>query len=761
MMKKISNLARVRSVKRREHVVGRTRGHGVATASPREEGAILILALVFLIAVGAIVATLSTWATNDLNNSTQFTSANSLTLAATDMTDVAIQYVRYNPLISSSQPVDVASPAVACWGSDASIHSIPVINGNQIAVWCSTVWNPLSYVTRDVTFFACPISVSVNSCDSINPSTGLPDNALLWTEVRYDDYPPAPARSAPIQDLCSVWCGAGMTIVNWQWGSTTAGSVTGVASSVTFTNEPSDTSAGVSTNATVYVTDSSGTPVAGDTVWLLQNTGPTCGSPNPGPCISSLNAMTNSSGVAEFTNIVPASPGNYTLTAQDGAASATSSSFAVSEKKSVITVNSTAPTNATQSGTKYTVSASATTLDQITITSATTSVCTVGGVATSGGVTTGVVSFGGSGTCTLDFNDSGNANYAAAVQVTQSFAVGGLTATQVALTLTPSIPPNPVTAAASGTTNVTITMTLENAVGATVNSNGTTTLVLSDIGSGYFSATNGATEAASASSLNVSITTGKSSATAYFGDENTGPDTISAINGTVNWGSASLTIQGGAPTQVAITPSTLTPAVASTTNTSLTFQLEDAFGNNAVSAGTTTLALSNSGSGFFATTSGTTGTSTLNVTFAMGSGTATAYFGNETSGSDLITAKNGASTWATSTLTLAPGVATIVQITLSPAAPTQSATTNTTVTLQLEDQFKNHVSTSGVSLTLSNSGSGFFATKPGVAGATTLALTTNASGVATGYFGNNAIGQSDTITASGSGLSATTPPFTV
>ena len=39
-----------------------------------------------------------------------------------------------------------------------SLSGIPVINGNQIAVWCSTVWDPLNYVTRDVTFVAYPRS---------------------------------------------------------------------------------------------------------------------------------------------------------------------------------------------------------------------------------------------------------------------------------------------------------------------------------------------------------------------------------------------------------------------------------------------------------------------------------------------------------------------------------------------------------------------------------------------------------------------------
>jgi hypothetical protein len=69
-----------------------------------------------------------------------------------------------------------------------------------------------------------------------------------------------------------------------------------------------------------------------------------------------------------------------------------------------------------------------------------------------------------------------------------------------------------------------------------------------------------------------------------------------------------------------------------------------------------------------------------------------------------------------------------------------------------------------VSLTLSNSANGFFATKSGttvLGGATsTLTLTTNASGVATGYFGDGVV-QSDTITATGPSFAVATPPFTV
>ena len=157
--------------------------------------------------------------------------------------------------------------------------AIQAIDGDQVAVWCSTVWNPLVAQTRTVTFDACPITVSKNECTA----TATPPNAPNWllsTTVVFDDYPPAPAKSAPIQTLCTVYCGEGMTIVNWQWGSSAAGSTTtGVAASMTFSNEPSDTNAQTPTQAAVTVLDASNDPVVGDTVTLVQQSGPSSGTP--------------------------------------------------------------------------------------------------------------------------------------------------------------------------------------------------------------------------------------------------------------------------------------------------------------------------------------------------------------------------------------------------------------------------------------------------------------------------------------------------
>lgn len=726
------------------------RGQSTSVARSGDEGAILILALAYLLAISLVVAMLTTWVSNDLNNSSKFSTANSLTTAASSMTNLAIQYVRYNPLITNNQPIAPAtSPLVACWGGTA-IKLIPVIDGEQVAVWCTTEWTPLVATTRTVTFYACPISVTASGC-------AAPGNSLLTAIVVYDDYPPAPARSAPIQDLCTVYCGEGMTIQSWQWGSSSLGNVSGVAASMTFSNEPSDTNALSSTQAAVTVLDSSNNPVVGDLVTISQQSGPSCGSPPAsGPCILSsssvLTAFTDTSGVAQFNSIVPQAQGNYTITAVDGSASATSTNFVVGLQRSVITYSS-APQQATQGGTPYTVTATASSGDVVSITapSSDNGVCTLSG---------NIVSFTGPGTCTLNFNDpaTGSTTYAPALTVTQSFPVGGTAVTQVGMTLATTTPSE------SSSTNDQVTVTLENSVGATQPASATTTVVLSDIGNGIFSTTSGG--GTPASTLTLTFNKGQSTATtsAYFGSQTVGKDTITAVNGTTTWGTVSLTVEAGSPSQVAISPSTTTPGVNSLTNTTLSLQLEDSGGNLTTSSSPITLTLS-APTGFFSASNGTAGTSTLNVTFPSGVGSETVYFGDTKSGSDVLTAKNGTtSVWATSTLALAAGTASQVLITLNPTTPLKAGTTtNTAVSAQLEDQYGNYVQTTGFSLTFTNTGAGLFSagavgTRLSQSSASVVVMTNN--GVATASFGDATV-QSDTITVTGTGISTSTSPFTV
>jgi hypothetical protein len=198
----------VRREDRHTSVITRGRGDRSAAsvgAARDEAGAVLVLALVFLITVSAIVGALSSWAMNDLNTTGVFTSARTNQYAMSSATEVAIQSIRYNPLWSTqtSQTANPSQPTF-CWGSGPMSHLS--IDGADVAVWCSTAWTPTSANTRLVTFSACPVTATAAACAS-TPS--------LQAKVIFGDY--AAGKSPPTTGECAVYCGTTMTVSSWLW----------------------------------------------------------------------------------------------------------------------------------------------------------------------------------------------------------------------------------------------------------------------------------------------------------------------------------------------------------------------------------------------------------------------------------------------------------------------------------------------------------------------------------------------------------------
>ena len=94
-------------------------------------------------------------------------------------------------------------------------------------------------------------------------------------------------------------------------------------------------------------------------------------------------------------------------------------SFAVGRASQTITFTSTAPAAAVYNGTAYTATATGgASGNPVTFSTLTPSVCT------SSGTNGATISFVGVGSCTVAADEAGNANYSAATQATQIFAVG-------------------------------------------------------------------------------------------------------------------------------------------------------------------------------------------------------------------------------------------------------------------------------------------------------------------------------------------------
>ncbi len=196
-----------------------------------ESGAALVLALLFLVVIGLIVGGLSSWTANSLTNSLHFQTDRSAQYALSSTSQVAIQNIRYTPLLGSNQTLN-ASPPSYCWGptpapGTGTVSELTVLN-DQVAVWCSTVWNPTSSSTRVVTVSACLTSV-VATPPSGSPLASVQAAATqcaaspgLQTNVTFDDYSAANPSVNP--GVCisppNGTCGQGMTI-----NSSTTGTV--------------------------------------------------------------------------------------------------------------------------------------------------------------------------------------------------------------------------------------------------------------------------------------------------------------------------------------------------------------------------------------------------------------------------------------------------------------------------------------------------------------------------------------------------------
>ena len=187
-----------------------------------ETGAALILALMFLVVIGLIVGGLASWTANDLSNEVVFQNARSAEFALNSATQLAIQNIRYAPLITPNTVLGTdetlnASPPEYCWGPgptasnpNATPGSELTTQGYTVAVWCSTAWNPALSTTRQVTISACliPSSVTITTLNWQSLSSSCAANPGLQTQVTFDDYSSNLSTTSP----CTSTCGAGMTI---------------------------------------------------------------------------------------------------------------------------------------------------------------------------------------------------------------------------------------------------------------------------------------------------------------------------------------------------------------------------------------------------------------------------------------------------------------------------------------------------------------------------------------------------------------------
>jgi len=203
----------------------------------REKGAVLLLALAYIIAVSVIVGALAYWATNDLNNTTAFFTGSQQAYAANAATVAAVQSIRSTPdpyypttglVTTTSGPVTVTgydhngvpynTTPGECWTPLSGAVSSVLIHGVSMTVWCTTVEDltQSAYIegavptgTRIVTFYTCLSSVQTGAQCEQAP--------LVTAVVAFNDY--SGATNGLLNSQCNVAnvsCGVGgATEVSW------------------------------------------------------------------------------------------------------------------------------------------------------------------------------------------------------------------------------------------------------------------------------------------------------------------------------------------------------------------------------------------------------------------------------------------------------------------------------------------------------------------------------------------------------------------
>ena len=175
-----------------------------------ESGAILVLALIFMVVSALVVATLLAFSGNDITNSGKLKSGRSAAYAAEGAIQAAMWNMRY------TYPSNLAAgfcPATLSWqvntdpftpGPDSSS-----LDGQPIIVWCGAT--TLEGQSRQLTFYAYPASqCGTGSCSG---------NAYVQAQVTYNDLGGTDSGSNNGQYKCNssttTTCGTGMTVNNW------------------------------------------------------------------------------------------------------------------------------------------------------------------------------------------------------------------------------------------------------------------------------------------------------------------------------------------------------------------------------------------------------------------------------------------------------------------------------------------------------------------------------------------------------------------
>ena len=148
-----------------------------------ESGAVLILAMIFMVVVGLVVGALASWSGNDIRNIANFRGARGTVSAAEGAVLAQMSTMRF-------------AYVTTCPGTPYPL------DGVSIVVTCTATVNPASSASRVVSFTASP--------------QGAATTVLISAQVTYDDFSSGFNKNDCLPSIPNpTTCGSGMTVNSW------------------------------------------------------------------------------------------------------------------------------------------------------------------------------------------------------------------------------------------------------------------------------------------------------------------------------------------------------------------------------------------------------------------------------------------------------------------------------------------------------------------------------------------------------------------
>ena len=187
-------------------------GEETTRQSRGDEGAILLMAMAFLLAGSIIALALLSWTETAILSDVHARQAADLRFAANAAAQVTIEQQRYTYQDRSVLPLDSTTNAWDC--TPANFNASPSIK-TAVVVFCQIQFQPGTTASRVLTLSVCQATYAPTALADCVGTVDANQLAYLSAQISFNDYSASGVQACT--GPANKWsCGTGMTINRWQ-----------------------------------------------------------------------------------------------------------------------------------------------------------------------------------------------------------------------------------------------------------------------------------------------------------------------------------------------------------------------------------------------------------------------------------------------------------------------------------------------------------------------------------------------------------------